>query len=178
MTSLALTPAVLGTFSVSVTSASYSALVFSICTPCHGELDLLRPNARHLTLFYLLVALGGALGGTFASVVAPAFFGGMWELQVGVVAAWLLVTAAWWVDRESPVHSGDRRFFAGPVALVCVLARVRLGLLPAASIGWVASHSWAATLAATAVGRLPSAPSPGSGQSRSRRIGPRRCCSC
>ena len=122
---------------------------------CHGELVLLRPNARHLTLFYLLVALGGAFMTSFASIVAPAFFGGMWELQVGVVAAWLLVMAAWWVDRESPVHSGDRWLFVGLVAIVFILwLRSLSGFLPLAESAWVASHSWASTVAATAVGTL------------------------
>ena len=36
---------------------------------CNGELVRSKPPARHFTLFYLLVAAGGALGGLFVAVV-------------------------------------------------------------------------------------------------------------
>ena len=45
--------------------------MFSACMLCHGELYLLRPAAQHLTTFYLMVSIGGALGGIFVSLVAP-----------------------------------------------------------------------------------------------------------
>ena len=41
---------------------------------CHGELARLKPDPRHLTEFYLLIAAGGALGGLFVAVVAPLMF--------------------------------------------------------------------------------------------------------
>src|SRR5205085_1670903 len=44
---------------------AYGLLLFATCMLCHGELYLLRPSARHLTMFYLMVSIGGALGGIF-----------------------------------------------------------------------------------------------------------------
>ena len=41
----------------------YSAMLFFVCMVCHGELVRLRPDPRHLTEFYLLIAAGGAVGG-------------------------------------------------------------------------------------------------------------------
>lgn len=41
---------------------------------CHQELSNLKPKARHLTEFYLIMSLGGALGGVFNSLVAPLLF--------------------------------------------------------------------------------------------------------
>ena len=41
---------------------SYFAAMFSICMVCHGELVRLRPDPRHLTGFYLMIAAGGAWG--------------------------------------------------------------------------------------------------------------------
>ena len=38
---------------------------------CHRELALSRPDAKHLTGFYLTLALGGALGGIFNVFVVP-----------------------------------------------------------------------------------------------------------
>ncbi len=38
---------------------------------CHTELAALRPKSSHLTEFYLLMSLGGALGGFFNAIIAP-----------------------------------------------------------------------------------------------------------
>ena len=41
---------------------------------CHGALYARRPDAAHLTGFYLWMSFGGALGGIFAALVAPHLF--------------------------------------------------------------------------------------------------------
>lgn len=41
---------------------------------CHQELSALKPKSRHLTEFYLLMSVGGALGGLFNSLLAPLIF--------------------------------------------------------------------------------------------------------
>src|SRR5215213_4399659 len=63
---------------------AYCFLLFTACMLCHGELYLLRPSARQLTMFYLMVSVGGALGGIFVSLVAPVIFNGYWEFFVGL----------------------------------------------------------------------------------------------
>ncbi len=63
---------------------AYCLLLFSACMLCHGELYLLRPSAEHLTSFYLMVSIGGALGGLFVSLIAPLIFNGYWEFFVGL----------------------------------------------------------------------------------------------
>jgi spermidine synthase/MFS family permease len=65
--------------------------LFFACMFCHGELYRLRPAARHLTVFYLVIAAGGALGGLFVAVFAPLAFDAYYELGVGLVALGLLV---------------------------------------------------------------------------------------
>lgn len=62
----------------------YCFLLFIVCMLCHGELYLLRPEAGHLTSFYLMVSIGGALGGLFVSLIAPLIFNGYWEFFVGL----------------------------------------------------------------------------------------------
>src|SRR5258708_22849906 len=52
----------------------YCVLLFTACMVCHGELVKLKPSERYLTSFYLMVAVGGALGGTFAALIAPRIF--------------------------------------------------------------------------------------------------------
>src|SRR5688572_497917 len=63
---------------------AYCLLLFAACMMCHGELYLLRPSAEHLTTFYLMVSVGGALGGIFVSLIAPLIFNGYWEFFVGL----------------------------------------------------------------------------------------------
>jgi len=74
--------------------AVYSTTFFILCMICHGELYRLRPEPRNLTAFYLMIALGGALGGIFVAVVAPIIFIGYHELQLGVLCCALLFLAA------------------------------------------------------------------------------------
>jgi SAM-dependent methyltransferase len=45
----------------------------------------MRPAPRYLTRFYLMVSLGGALGGMFVGLVAPRIFAGYYELGLGFV---------------------------------------------------------------------------------------------
>ena len=64
--------------------------LFAACMVCHGELYLIRPNPIHLTRFYLMVSVGGALGGLVVNFVAPFIFKGFWELPIGYTLCWLL----------------------------------------------------------------------------------------
>lgn len=64
------------------------------CTSCHGELVRLRPGPERLTLFYLMVSLGGALGGVFVALVAPHLFLDFAELGIGTVACLTLCAAS------------------------------------------------------------------------------------
>jgi hypothetical protein len=62
----------------------YCLLLFASCMVCHGELYRLRPSSEHLTGFYLMVSVGGALGGIYVSLIAPLIFNGYWEFMVGL----------------------------------------------------------------------------------------------
>src|SRR5215212_163800 len=66
---------------------AYCLLLFASCMLCHGELYFLRPSAEHLTLFYLMVSVGVALGGLFVSLISPLIFNGYWEFFVGLAMA-------------------------------------------------------------------------------------------
>lgn len=70
--------------------AAISLGTFLCCVFCHGELAGRRPRAEQLTGFYVIVALGGALGGLFVSIVAPLVFRDFWELPLVTVACFLL----------------------------------------------------------------------------------------
>jgi hypothetical protein len=71
--------------------AGFSVALFIWCMFCHGELARTKPLRREdVTFFYLMVALGGALGGVFVAVVAPNLFRTYLELPIGIIASVLL----------------------------------------------------------------------------------------
>lgn len=69
------------------TAPLYLTALFLTALLCHNTLYALRPHASRLSLFYILVAAGGALGGIFVSFLAPALFKDYWELSLGLFLA-------------------------------------------------------------------------------------------
>jgi hypothetical protein len=57
---------------------------------CHTELARDRPGTRHLTRFYLWLALGGVWGGAFNALAAPLLFNRVLEYPLAVVLVCLL----------------------------------------------------------------------------------------
>jgi spermidine synthase len=62
---------------------------FAVAVVCHGRLAQDRPPAQRLTEFYLLISLGGALGGVFNALVAPVLFDSLAEYPMVLVLATL-----------------------------------------------------------------------------------------
>lgn len=61
--------------------------LFVIAMTAHGELARRRPDARHLTEFYLWISVGGVLGGVFNALVAPVVFDNVWEYPIVLALA-------------------------------------------------------------------------------------------
>jgi hypothetical protein len=57
---------------------------------CHGELAASRPPVNNLTEFYLLISVGGVLGGIFNAIVAPVAFRSVLEFPIVLICAALL----------------------------------------------------------------------------------------
>ncbi|MFN7174310.1 MAG: hypothetical protein ACK4MT_06315, partial [Thermaurantiacus tibetensis] len=68
-------------------------LLFAVAVALHGALAMSRPDVGGLTRFYLLLALGGVLGGLFAALLAPLLFDWVWEHPLLLLAAALLLPA-------------------------------------------------------------------------------------
>lgn len=78
----------------------YLLLLFICCMICHTELFKLRPHPRFLPSFYLMIAVGGAVGGVFVTLLAPFLFStGFWELQWGTIACGVLLTLVIQIER-------------------------------------------------------------------------------
>jgi hypothetical protein len=105
----------------------YSLALFVCCMCCHGELARRRPAPKQLTLFFLTISAGGALGGMFVAILAPSLFVAFYEYHILLFACCLLMIVIW---ASSLLNPGRRPGKA-------LLARVAAGLC------------WGAALAAT-----------------------------
>ena len=92
------TPAILTCFVVAL---------FVCCMVCHGELVRLKPSPRRLTGFYVLVSIGGAMGGLFVGLIAPNLFRAYYEFPIGLGVC--AVTAAVVLGRDVLQRSGPAR---------------------------------------------------------------------
>jgi hypothetical protein len=71
----------------------YALGLFVLCMFAHGELVARKPEPAHLTRFYLMVSLGGAVGGLLVGIAAPLAFAWYWELPLALTVVALLVAA-------------------------------------------------------------------------------------
>ena len=79
-----------GNFHIKYSIPIFCAGLFICCMLCHGELALRKPAPQYLTLFYLMVSVGGAVGGIFVAIIAPRVFNSYLELPIGLVACGVL----------------------------------------------------------------------------------------
>ena len=107
---------------VSLELTVYPALLFVSCMISHGELVRIKPVAQHLTQFYLLISLGGALGGIFTGLLAPHIFTGLWEFHTGIVASSILMLLALAHDPDSWWNQTPRWLPSAILAAIAVLA--------------------------------------------------------
>lgn len=76
--------------------AVYVVVVLSV----HTQLSRSKPEARHLTEFFLWMSLGGVLGGAFNTLVAPHVFNSVVEYPLALLLSCLLLpnTSALWLQ--------------------------------------------------------------------------------
>lgn len=120
-----------------------------VATGLNGLLALDRPDPDRLTEFYLLLAVGGVLGGSFVGVIAPLAFAGIWEYPILLVGTLVAITwgAAAGTGPDGGTADGARRprglrlrpFIAGaPRRLVPYLAVSALLVLSVVPVGGLA----------------------------------------
>ncbi len=96
----------------------YLAGLFVCCMFCHGELASLKPAPVYLTTYYLMISLGGAIGGLLVGLVAPYVLTGYFELAAGLIACAVLLLyrtfrMAWWAMLTSAAVVGATAWGAG-----------------------------------------------------------------
>ena len=105
---------------------AFSLAFFVCCMVCHGELARLKPHPRYLTGYFLMLAVGGAIGGVFVALVAPSVFNSYYEFPISVGLCGLLALAVLfrekdWVFRRDPL--------GWPAIVVFTLAALLVGYL-------------------------------------------------
>ena len=86
------------THAVQISVPLFCFALFVVCFFCHGELAQQKPAVRYLTSFYLLIALGGAIGAVCVGLLAPHLLSGTYELPIVLLLAALLATVVLWHD--------------------------------------------------------------------------------
>lgn len=109
------------------------ALLFVIAVALHGEMYRTRPDPSRLTEFYLMMSLGGVIGGFFCAIVAPLLFNWTWEHPI------LLLAAAALMPQFRLFDLGEERIFGKNgwtiAALIIALATLALGFYIGSSFG-------------------------------------------
>ncbi len=105
--------------------AFFCGALLVCCMVCHGELARLKPAPQHLTSFYLMVSVGGALGGLFVAVIAPQVFTDYFELGLGVALCAVVVLLA--VAPGLLRRPGPRRWLRRGAVLAGLAAAALLG---------------------------------------------------
>jgi len=109
-----------------VNTLAHLLLLLVACMLCHGELVKRKPPTSQLTSFYLLVSIGGALGGVMVSIICPLLFPVFLELYVGILVVFMF--AAGMVIRN----------ILGGHGLMQMGVTITLGML----LGIVATAQW------------------------------------
>ncbi|MGM0421811.1 MAG: spermidine synthase [Pseudomonadota bacterium] len=88
-----------------------------IAMTCHGQLSHVRPHPKHLTAFYLYLAIGGALGGILNAFIAPEIFTKLYEYPLVALLSLLLNPLLYKKTNEVRLTIS----FLGVVALMLVI---------------------------------------------------------
>ncbi len=117
-------------------------LFFVLALMCHGELARDRPSSSRLTEFYLLISIGGLLGGIFNAIVAPLVFSDLYEYPLAIVFACLLRPGGKEEGFRSALWTGAAMLAAGVAVTyaaqssAAITAFLGMGLLAFLSFAW------------------------------------------
>jgi hypothetical protein len=110
------------THAIQISVPLFCSVLFVVCLFCHGELVQRKPAVRYLTSFYLIIALGGALGAVCVGLLGPHVLSGIYELPIALLLAASLGVIVLWHEGWSA-----RIFWSGVTIVmgVVLVANVR-----------------------------------------------------
>jgi SAM-dependent methyltransferase len=118
---------------------AHMLLLFLASVVCHRALALRRPRVERLTEFYLLLSIGGVLGGAFNGLLAPILFDDLFEYPIAIALACIGRAAL------DPNVTKDRNAIIKDVAIGTAVGLVTYGLVQLGDSGRVdtrASFGW------------------------------------
>jgi SAM-dependent methyltransferase len=113
-------------------------LLFSVAVALHAEMYRTRPDASQLTDFYLMMSIGGVIGGLFCAILAPLIFDWTWEHPLLIFAAALLLPQIRLITLSGDEDAGEK----GPIRATVMLGIIALavglgsGILDPVGNGW------------------------------------------
>src|SRR5579863_2113660 len=114
--------------------AFFCTALFVLFMVCHGELARRRPAPAYLTSFYLMVSVGGAIGGLLIGFAAPYFLNGLYDLPIVVSLTGFMLVYLLWLERGQASSKAirDASFLSEPYDKVVV------AILTPALVGYIA----------------------------------------
>lgn len=103
----------------------FSLILLICCLVCHGELRTHAPNDERMTLFYVAISLGGALGSIFTALLAPILFQRITEYAVGLFLVLLLYI---WCNSAKTTKPIYPKVYVGWATVIAFLVLEYFGL--------------------------------------------------
>jgi spermidine synthase len=100
--------------------------LFMCCMVCHGELAHRKPHPRYLTQYFLMVSVGGAIGGVFVALIAPRIFHTYLEMPIATAACGLLIVCVLWDEATWQPFFTRTAMIAAAVAFAVWLGRTEI----------------------------------------------------
>ena len=113
--------------------AGLASVCFFVAMTCHGELERLKPSPERLTLFFLIVAIGGACGGVAVAVGAPMLFDSFIEFQLALLLCLALAIACPWLF-SGAAKSDSSNVDSKPTSKLALTAYAASAMLIAAMV--------------------------------------------
>ncbi|MFT5301252.1 MAG: hypothetical protein ACI87E_004819 [Mariniblastus sp.] len=85
-----------------------AGVCFAASMLCHGELERMKPLPSYLTEFYLWISFGGAAGGVFVCIIAPAIFTSFLEFHVGLLICLAVAIGAIYAPKSSAIKNREQ----------------------------------------------------------------------
>jgi SAM-dependent methyltransferase len=99
-------------------------LLFTVAVALHAEMYRTRPEPTKLTDFYLMMSIGGVIGGLVCAIAAPLVFDWTWEHPLLIFAAALLLPQI----RLFPLGGENTLDEKGPARATLILSLIALGV--------------------------------------------------
>jgi len=108
--------------------------LFTCCMFLHGELERAKPASNYLTVFYLYLTAGGAIGGVLVTLIAPLIFNNYYEYPLSMIACWFLMIRIIYTDKQWNLYHGR------PVWIWAVLVLFMIYFVAFLSNGVIVRH--------------------------------------